>query len=332
MMHPFQRPAPHILLSVLACVSIVLGGDVAHAAKECRSCEGLQDAGARMMFSLEVKAAQTYAPGQLKVFRKTDELCCPTSTIATYPSSRILKTDKIAQAVYLKGVDGLRKGGFSQGILRYDLKAGTMEPIITRVVDEKQCKDTQIYAFVHTVSTEKGTKKEPQKERRLSVLNLDAGYPTVIASVKTGKQFHQKKRAFDTLVSFSDDCKQLHHPGSKRGEKLTFRVPERAPLQKVRGAKDVQFAVLGEIVKPLAPKTGKEFRYPLRISFSIEEIVPLLEVGTEGMKTLSYSAAKKAFKAFNLVYLREGTPIQVVLKGNDQIPLEEYEVVSVEHR
>jgi hypothetical protein len=332
MMYPFERRVAQLLLGLLVCVSMVLSGDLAYAEAECRSCEGLDDAGGGLKFRLEVPAAKTYAPGKLNVFRQKDALCCPTSSIVTYPSSRILKTDKNTHAVYLEGLDGLRKGGFSKGILRYDLAAGTMEPVISRVIDEKRCKNTHIYAFVHTVTVADKATKQPKKERTLSVLNLDAGYPTVLSTVKTGSQFHRKKGAFDALVSFTKNCKSLNHPGSKTGEKLTFQVPEQAPLQRVKGAQEVQFAVLGNIVKPVAVKEGKAFPYPLPISFSIEEIVPMLEVGTEGMKTMSYRASKKALERFNLIYLTEGTPIQVVLKGNDQIPLEEYEVVSVEHR
>ena len=68
------------------------------------------------------------------------------------------------------------------------------------------------------------------------------------------------------------------------------------------------------------------------LTFTVEDVVPAGDIGTAGLKKLSYRVGKKAFEKFNLVYLAVDTPVQVVLEGTNQLPLKDFTVVSVEHR
>tara|TARA_B100000674_G_scaffold477622_1_gene473706 strand:- start:688 stop:1680 length:993 start_codon:yes stop_codon:yes gene_type:complete len=308
-----------------------------HAAAEtCRSCNGLKDGGVgQFFFELAIPEGQTYSPGKLNVFEKKGELCCLKGTAMTFPSSAAVYLNKREQVLFVEGIDGRRKNGFTRGLLRYDLTSAAMSPTATHMLGSKQCKKGRLIAFVQgeKIVERKGAPSASArfKQYTLRVLNLDLPIESQQSVVASGK--HLKKAARLLSFGFSEDCKTLTYPGKKRGKSLTFTVPhELAAQEKTPEAEEIKVAISGKIVSCPEVKQGETPTFPVPLAFTVEDVVPAGDIGTAGLKTLSYRVGKKAFEKFNMVYLSVDTPVQVVLEGTNQLPLKDFTVVSVEHR
>ena len=206
-----------------------------HAAAEtCRSCDGLKDGGVgQSYFELAIPEGQTYSPGKLNVFEKKGELCCLKGTAMTFPSSAAVYHNKKEQVLFVEGIDGRRKNGFTRGLLRYDLTSAAMSPTATQMLGSKQCNKGSLIAFVQgeRLVERKGAPSAYARFKgyTLRVLNLDLpleGQQSVVASGK-----HLKKAARLLSFDFSKDCKTLTYPGKKRGKSLTFTVPQELVAQ-----------------------------------------------------------------------------------------------------
>jgi len=301
------------------------------AAESCRSCEGLESGGGLSYYQLAISGEQAYAPGKVTFYEKANDQCCHKGTAMAYPSSRVVKLDKKEGALYLMGLDGKREGGFTRGILRYDLAAATMGPVATRIHGEKRCKTAGVFALIHALTPPAKTQKKGAPNKLgLSVLNLDGGYGAQLSAVVEGT--HLVKEARSMSMTFSKDCKTLTYSGKKRGEKLSFKLPEGPEVIESKGETEIRVAVTGNIVTCPKVEQGEQPQFPVELSFSVKEVVPIGDIGTEGLETLTYKVGKKAFENFNMIYLRPDTPVQVVIRGTDQLALKDFQVVSVEHR
>ena len=304
------------------------------AAETCRACQGLTEGGGDAFFELVTPKGQAYAPGKLDVYERRDGKCCLKGSSMTYPSPEVVDVRTKTKSLFLRGIDGQREGGFTRGILRYDLETAAMEPIATHIHGSKACKGGKVFALVQSppiIERKKARSKRLRfEEYTLNVLNLDSPDGPQKSTVASGK--HLEKEARLLSFAFSKDCKTLTYPGKKRGKQLTFKVPQEAAPASKADAQEIKVAVSGKIVSCPKIKQGDQPSFPVELTFTVEDVVPAGEIGTAGLKKLSYKVGKKAFKTFNMVYLTPETPVQVVLKGSDQIALKDFQVVSVEHR
>jgi hypothetical protein len=249
----------------------------------------------------------------------------------TAPSSTHFATDTMDGVVYLRGVDGMWDGTRSYGVIAYQLRAGTTNPVLAYALDTKRCGKEDVHALIRRLPGKKAKSRKLKDGRfELSVLIIERGLPVRLLRVAEHRGFMDKARLI--RADFSKDCKTLTYREPGKNKTVRFKVPKREIALASKEINEIRLVVLGVMRLPKPEKKGQPWTFPIDVAFSVEKIMPVGEVGMAGLKELRFRVGKKRYEGLGLALLPPASPIQAVLKGNDQIPLKEFKLESIVHR
>lgn len=305
-------------------------------ADPCVACSGLEKGGGDVFFRLESPPGQTFAPGKIQAYTRKGSECCLAKSTVTAPSARLLWVDPVGSEAYLLGMDGLQNGVRTDGVIAYNLVAGTMGPVALRNTLVRRCRESGTFALVRNVGAVPAAQRAVRKtrkqrpERALDLLVLEAGLPPRVLTVASAKELG--KAIFPLSLSFSEDCRTLAYRAS-RSKKLTRFVVKDLPVEKpVNPPREVVVAVQGLLTLPSKLQAGQSRTFPVEVAFTVEQILPQGEVSGAGLKVMTLRLNEARFASLGLNKLPVGAPIQAVLKGDDRTPLKDFVLVSIQHR